>query len=463
LWLDRRGVWVKFHSQVGQDRFLLENFFRGKRGGVFVDIGAYDGETFSNSAFFERTMGWTGLCVEPLPSAFERLRASRKAICEQVCVADFEGEAEFTEADDPGRNEKMLSGLTAQFDARHRRFMQQLSVAQTMRTVPVTRLSKLLEKHGLFDIDYCSIDTEGAELPILSELDFERFRVSVLTVEDNSFDERIPRLMAAKGYDVFARLEQDIVFKRRDVKALPRTSVFCAVWHRDPNRIELLRGHAANLARQTVPVEPIYVFDGGDKPPSWLEGRAVSVREPLSIYQAWNVALSLVATPLAMNLNLDDRLAPDAVELLERHILRTGAVMLGGEWKVCYSQSETDDVAPCYPADQLPFVETWPPKPGTLTRLGSGTGERGTLGPATIWRMDAHMALPRFPWRLRDGTLLRGAGDLAWWKMLASNPNFRVVPLPIVIGNYHSHPEDQAEFRTPDERPLFNDPGVSLL
>ena len=60
---------VKFHSQVGQDRFLLENFFRGRRNGVFVDIGAYDGETFSNSLFFERTMGWTGLCVEPLPSA----------------------------------------------------------------------------------------------------------------------------------------------------------------------------------------------------------------------------------------------------------------------------------------------------------------------------------------------------------------------------------------------------------
>jgi FkbM family methyltransferase len=454
---------VKFHSQVGQDRFLLENFFRGKRGGIFVDIGAYDGETFSNSAFFERTMGWTGLCVEPLPSAFEKLRASRTAICEQVCVADFEGEAEFTEADDPGRNEKMLSGLTAQFDARHHRFMQHLSVARSTRKVQVTRLSKLLEKHGLFDIDYCSIDTEGAEIPILSELDFDRFRVSVLTVEDNSQDERLTKLMAAKGYDVFARLEQDIVFRRRDVKQLPRTSVFCAVWHRDPHRAELLRGHAANLARQTVPVDPIYIFDGGDEPPSWLEGRIVSVREPLSIYQAWNVALSLVATPLAMNLNLDDRLAPDAVEFLELQVLRTGAMVAGGEWKVCYSQQQTDDVGPCFPAEQLPFVRDWPPRPGTLTRLGSGTRERGTLGPATIWRMEAHVGIPRFPWRLRDGTLIQSAADLAWWHLLSANPNSKILPIPVVIGNYHSHPQDQAEFRSADERPLFNDPGISLL
>jgi FkbM family methyltransferase len=454
---------VKFHSQVGQDRFLLENFFRGKRGGVFVDVGAYDGETFSNSLFFERTMGWTGLCVEPLPSAFAKLKATRKAICEQVCVADFEGEAEFTEADDPGRNDKMLSGLTAQFDARHWKFLQHVSASRTTRSAHVTKLSKLLEKHALLEVDYCSIDTEGAELAILSELDLQRFRISLFTVEDNSHDERLPRLMAAKGYDVFARLEQDIVFRRRDVKPLARTSVFCAVWHRDPNRPELLRGHAENLAHQTVPVDPIYVFDGGDEPPPWLQGRAISVRETLSIYQAWNVALSLVATPLAMNLNLDDRLAPDAVEFLERQILRTGATVAGGEWKVCYSQRDTDDVAPCFPAEQLPFVPRWPPQPGTLTRLGSGTRERGTLGPATIWRMEAHIGLPRFPWRLRDGTLLNSAADLLWWNMVAANPNFRVLQIPVVIGNYHSHPADQAEFRSVDERQFFEDPGPSLL
>jgi len=454
-------VLVKFHSQVGQDRFLLENFFRGKRGGVFVDIGAYDGETFSNSLFFEHSMGWTGLCVEPLPSAFAKLKATRKAICENVCVADFEGEAEFTEADDPGRNEKMLSGLSKQFDTRHIRFMEQLSVARTTRTARVTRLSKLLEEHGLFQIDYCSIDTEGAEIPILTELDFEKFRISVLTVEDNSEDKRLPQLMAAKGYDVFARLEQDIVFKRRDVKPLARTSVFCAVWHKDPKRHELLRGHAENLARQTVPVDPIYVFDGGEEPPSWLAGRAVSVREPLSIYQAWNVALSMVATPLVMNLNLDDRLAPDAVQFLEHHILRTGAILAGGEWRVCYSQQQTDDVVPCYPAEQLPFVAAWPPNPGTLTRIGSGTRQRGTFGPATIWRMEAHLGMPRYPWRLMDGSLIQAAGDLVWWEMITTNPKFRTLKIPVVIGNYHSHPGDQAEFRIPDERQLLSDPGVS--
>ena len=460
--LGLRGVHVKFYSQVGQDRFLLENFFRGKRGGVFVDVGAYDGEKFSNSLFFERTMGWTGLCVEPLPAAFAKLKATRKAVCENVCVADFEGEADFTEADDPGRNEKMLSGLSAKFDAHQLDFMESLTVTRVSRKVQVTKLSQLLEKHSLFEVDYCSIDTEGAELPILAELDLERFRVAVFTIEDNWGDERIPRLMAQKGYDLFARLEQDLVFKRHDVKPHPLTSVICSVWHGDSNRHELLRGHSANLARQTIPVEPIYVFDGGDEPPPWLKGRVIAVREKLTIYQAWNVALSLVGTPLVMNLNLDDRLAPDGIETLTSQLLHQGAHAIGGDWKICFSQAETDDVAPCFPAAQLPYAADWPPKRGSTVRMGTGGGERGTLGPATMWRVDAHFLAPRYPWRFGDGTLIEGCGDLAWWQVLTANPNVKVVRLPVVIGNYHSHPGDQAEFRMPDERPLLSDPGPGL-
>lgn len=453
---------MKFYSQVGQDRFLLENFFCGKRGGVFLDIGAYDGETLSNTAFFERSMGWTGLCVEPLPSAFAKLIATRKAACENLCVGDFEGEADFIESDTASPDEMMLSGMPAHFDPRHVIRLEQRATTRVTRRVQVTKLSSLLTKHSLFDIDFCSIDTEGAELPILSSFDPAQFRVRVFTIENNWDDERIPKLMAEKGYELFAKLEQDYVFRRRDVKPLPRTSVICAVWHGDSNRHELLKGHVKNLARQTMPVEPIYVFDNGDEPPPWLEARAISVKEPLTIYQAWNVALSLVGTPLAMNLNLDDRLAPDAVQVLESELLKNRAVAAGGDWKVCYSQSETDAVEPCYPIARLPFVPDWPPPADTRTRLGSGTGERGTLGPATIWRMEAHVGAPRYPWRLLDGSLIRGSADLAWWQLLQSNPNFKLVAVPLVIGNYHSHPDAQAEFRQPDERALMADPGVSL-
>lgn len=454
---------MKFYSQVGQDQFLLENFFRGRRGGVFVDVGAYDGEKFSNSAFFERSLGWQGLCIEPLPSAFAKLAASRTCRCEQVCVADFEGEADFTESG-AGPDEKMLSGLAATSDPRHVERLSKMSTATATRIVPVRKLSSLLEQHGLFDIDYCSIDTGGAELGILSELDLERFRIGIFTVGNNYDDERIPRLMAQKGYEFIVRLEQDYVFKRRDVARLPFVSVICAVWHADPDRLELLRRHAENLARQTVAVKPIYVFDGADPAPQWLPGRKVCVEESLTIYQAWNVALALVDTPLVMNLNLDDRLAPDAIEKLVQLLTQSGAAMVGGDWRICYSQADTDRVTPCAPIDTLPFVSDWPPRPGTLTRLGSGTGDRRTLGPATLWRLDTHIGAPRYPWRLPEGTFLRSAADAAWAGVVTKHLGKTTARLPEVIGHYHSHPQTQAEFRAPaDELALIERLGVSVL
>jgi hypothetical protein len=80
-----------------------------------------------------------------------------------------------------------------------------------------------------------------------------------------------------------------------------------------------------------------------------------------------------------------------------------------------------------------------------------------------MWRMDAHMGAPRIPWRFNDGTRIEVAGDLAWWLTLSNTLRYRIVRLPFIIGNYHSHPGEQAEFRTADERPFFSDPGVSLL
>jgi hypothetical protein len=403
---------MQFFSRVGQDRFLFDHFFHGKRDGVFVDVGANDGEQFSNSLFFERTLGWRGLCVEAQPAAFSKLAARRKSICEQF---------------------------------------------------PAQQLAALLDKHSLFKVDYCSLDAQGAELGILTGLDFQRFNIGVLTIRNDRGDESIHRLLADRGYEFVAQLEHDSIFKRRDVRRLARTSVICAVWHADPDRERLLEGHAQNLSRQTVPVEPIYIFDGQDQPPQRTPGHKVVVHENLSIYQAWNVGLAMVATPFVMNLNLDDRLAPDAVEKLEAVLQREDAALVGGDWKICYSQQDTDAVEPCYPGEELPFVIDWPPLAGTRTRLGSGTGQRGTLGPATLWRMDAHIGVPRYPWRMPEGSPLKVVGDLAWWTLLTQHLKKKVVRVTDVIGNYYSHPNAQAEFRgPPNEELLMGELGISL-
>ena len=48
---------MEFYSQYGQDKFLFENFFKEKNNGFYLDIGAHDGITLSNTYFFEK-LGW---------------------------------------------------------------------------------------------------------------------------------------------------------------------------------------------------------------------------------------------------------------------------------------------------------------------------------------------------------------------------------------------------------------------
>jgi ADP-heptose:LPS heptosyltransferase/2-polyprenyl-3-methyl-5-hydroxy-6-metoxy-1,4-benzoquinol methylase len=226
-------------------------------------------------------------------------------------------------------------------------------------------------------------------------------------------------------------------------------TVFCGVWHRDPDRHELLRGHEACLMAQTIPVRRLYVFDGGDLPPAWLDSDFVVSSRPLGLYEAWNLAVQEVRTPYLMNLNLDDRLCRDAAE---RYVaaLDSGVDLVGGDWCICFSQSTTDSVGLSLPSSAKPFFPDWPPLAGRETRLGSGTGERGTYGPATAWRASLHQKLPHYPWRFNDGSLVRIIGDAIWWELVAKLGG-RLERLPWIVGHYHSHPDGQAEFRNPAE------------
>ena len=238
------------------------------------------------------------------------------------------------------------------------------------------------------------------------------------------------------------------------------TSVICAVYSKDPDRFSLLQKHFQNLQQQTVGVQPIYIFEDGDIPPTSLNGEIIISNKPMTIYEAWNLGLSACRTPLVMNLNLDDRLHKDAIETLERELSNKNEDLIGGDWKICYSQSEVDDTGNCYPSELVPFLPEWPPRKNSFTRLGSGTGNRGTYGPATMWQVSAHIGFPRYPYRTTDDYRIRGVSDAVWWEILRSHLNKNLVRIPSVIGNYHSHPDSQAEFRYGNEWDILKDKNI---
>jgi hypothetical protein len=80
---------VKTSAQNKEDLVLIQYF--QKRGGMFIDVGAHDGEQFSNTYLLETRLGWGGICIEPNPDSFRELEKNRpKSSCFNVASVNHE-------------------------------------------------------------------------------------------------------------------------------------------------------------------------------------------------------------------------------------------------------------------------------------------------------------------------------------------------------------------------------------
>lgn len=190
---------LQFFSQYEQDRYVYETFFKDKKNGVFIDIGAHDGMSFSNTYFFEKFMGWQGICIEPIPEVFQRLQANRKCLCIQGCIYDKSKTVQFLKVNGP----EMLSGIIVNYDPRHvqriEREVRQMGGSFEIIDVKCYPLTKLLLDQGLHHINYLSIDTEGGEMGILQSIDFNQIDIDVIDVENN-YGEPFQQFLEAVGY-----------------------------------------------------------------------------------------------------------------------------------------------------------------------------------------------------------------------------------------------------------------------
>ena len=210
------GAHARYFSQAGQDRYLNERIFRNRRNGTFVEIGGYDGWMGSNCVFFEKVLGWTGLVVEASPRLVRQIGATRSATVVHAAVSDRDGTADFLEVTS---GLMQMSGLIEHYpdktlgairrDKRH---------SETVVTVPAARLDTLLRAHGLRQIDYCSIDVEGAERAVLRSIDFDEFDIAALSIENNRAGPdpaSYADIMGPAGYRQAAVVGKDEIWVRR--------------------------------------------------------------------------------------------------------------------------------------------------------------------------------------------------------------------------------------------------------
>lgn len=142
--------------------------------GYFVDIGCNDGVTINNTLVFEQ-LGWEGFCVDADVRAFEKATRSR--------VSPVEYGAVWSESNQPLMFQQHEESLLS-------------AIGETGKEVLSVSLNDLLIRYNApSEIDYISLDVEGAECDVLSGFDDEGYTVKCWTIEHNGDSERISYLV----------------------------------------------------------------------------------------------------------------------------------------------------------------------------------------------------------------------------------------------------------------------------
>ena len=181
----------------------------------FIEAGANDGLSQSNTALLEFQYGWTGVLVEPSLENFERARSVRKnsRVYRGALVSNsYERETipGIFSSDSLSRWGGLCSGVTEE----HLKFDP-----EWICEVPALTLDRVLEDcKAPESIGLMSLDVEGYELEVLRGLNTEKWRPKVVVMEIGRFD--IPEVykahldyMSSIGYPLHSEVsEHDFVF-----------------------------------------------------------------------------------------------------------------------------------------------------------------------------------------------------------------------------------------------------------
>mmetsp|Transcript_18367 Transcript_18367/g.33287 ORF Transcript_18367/g.33287 Transcript_18367/m.33287 type:complete len:311 (-) Transcript_18367:77-1009(-) len=186
-------------SQMGQDLKVLAAL-PSVASGLFLDIGAFDGELYSNTWLLEKH-GWKGVCAEPFPRDFSSrtcqlvaqpiastIRTVKMTNCSAVSSDGLQRLA----------SEWQWPGLKLETLAESSHIVGDENLAQAglsvndpsvLRECPTVEaetatVQVLLEKLGSPRVvDFISLDVEGMEVDILKSFPFNSVCVSVWMVE----------------------------------------------------------------------------------------------------------------------------------------------------------------------------------------------------------------------------------------------------------------------------------------
>jgi FkbM family methyltransferase len=168
---------------------LKEAFFGKSQAGYFVEVGANEPQTMSQTWHLEQ-LGWRGVLIEPQPALVKKLKEQRRAdVFGCACSA-------------PQNSGKMLpfrvAGLHSSLNLD---FFVAGAQKEAIVNVPIRTLDEILaEANAPTPIDLLSIDVESHEIEVLNGLTLARWRPRLILIEDLALNRRLHWVLQSRGY-----------------------------------------------------------------------------------------------------------------------------------------------------------------------------------------------------------------------------------------------------------------------
>lgn len=208
----------------------LDNDLRSiirRKNGFYVELGANDGLTQSNTAALEFFDGWRGILIEPVPAQFAKLefnRSSKRNVKVNVACVSFEfprqiirlAEANLmtvpiegeSDIEDPMRHAEAGRAIQKGYDSP--------TGADVIEVPAVTLTDVLVGAKAPRIIDFLSLDVEGGELEVLKGIRFDLFTFRWMLIESRSH-EKVTKFLEPHQYrlDVSLAKGNDLLFRNR--------------------------------------------------------------------------------------------------------------------------------------------------------------------------------------------------------------------------------------------------------
>jgi len=171
-------------SQNNEQEVILD-YFKNQPEGCFLDIGANDGQTLSNSRALALS-GWSGVCVEPAPDPFQKLETlydGSKVLVFECAIGKENGKMPFHISG--SHLHKGDSGLLSTLEPDEMKRWQ--GTEQFVESeVDVLTWPSFYAGCSVKTFDFISIDAEGLDFFILKEMNLKEMATKLVCVEWNS-------------------------------------------------------------------------------------------------------------------------------------------------------------------------------------------------------------------------------------------------------------------------------------